>query len=104
MHPYSVSLNERVFFHLLVWEVPPDKPVECVSYAIRLLQGAKDRERDLVIAVRLSAVEANEQLTTLVAKAVDVARDDVMRSHLRPRKLHGKPPDQPQCPRPLGEQ
>lgn len=97
-------LNEGVLLKLVVREVATYQSVECVSYAIRLLQGAEDRERDLVVAVRLSAVEANEQLTTLVAEAVDVARDDVMSSHLSPRKLHGKPPDQPQCLEPLGDQ
>ena len=78
-----MGLNERVFFHLPVWEVPPDKPVECVSYAIRLLQGAKDRERDLLIAIRLTAVEPHEQSASLIAEAVDVAGDDVMSFHGR---------------------
>ena len=81
VHPYSVGLNERVFFHLLVWEVPPDKSMECVSYAIRFLQGAKDREGDLLIAIRLTAVEPHEQPASLIAEAVDVAGDDIVSFH-----------------------
>jgi len=74
-------LNKRVFLKLVIREVPPDKAVECVSYAIRLLQGAKDRERDLLIAIRLTAVEPHEQPASLIAEAVDVAGDDIVSFH-----------------------